>query len=156
MGTIPRRIAKLRPGTYFPSLLEPRRRAEQALVAVIEQGYVQGVGVRQVDELVQALGHAGGDTRAVSRRCGELDEIVAPLRARPLEVASPYRWLDARYLQVRQHHRIVSQAVVIAVGGARPASERCGAARWERAKRRPSGGSSWAASWGAGGMACSW
>lgn len=116
VGDIGLRIPKLREGSYFPSLLEPRRRAEQALVAVIQQAYIQGVSTRKVDELVQALGLAGVDKSAVSRLCRELDQVVAQFRQRPLERAYPYLWLDALYLKVRQNHRIVSQAVVIAVG----------------------------------------
>jgi putative transposase len=116
VGDIALRIPKLREGSYFPSLLEPRRRAEQALVAVIQQAYVQGVSTRKVDELVHAFGLAGVDKSAVSRLCRELDEVVEQFRRRPLEQASPYLWLDALDLKVRQKHRIVSQAVVIAVG----------------------------------------
>jgi putative transposase len=115
-GDIVLRIPKLREGSYFPSLLEPRRRAEQALVAVIQQAYIQGVSTRKVDELVQAMGLSGVDKSAVSRLCRELDEMVAHFRQRPLAGAYPYLWLDALYLKVRQNHRIVSQAVVIAVG----------------------------------------
>jgi transposase-like protein len=116
VGEVPLRIPKLRQGSYFPSLLEPRRRAEQALLAVIQQAYVQGVSVRKVDHLLQALGLAGVDKSAVSRICQQLDEIVAQFRQRALTEAYPYVWLDALYLKVRQNHRIVSQAVVIALG----------------------------------------
>src|SRR5262245_12296552 len=116
VGDIALRIPKLREGSYFPSLLEPRRRAEQALVAVIQQAYIQGVSTRKVDELVQALGLAGVDKSAVSRMCRELDTVVEQFRQRPLGASYPYLWLDALYLKVRQNHRIVSQAVVIAVG----------------------------------------
>jgi putative transposase len=116
VGEIPLRIPKLREGSYFPSLLEPRRRAERALLAVVQQAYVQGVSTRKVDELMQALGLVGGDKSAVSRMCRELDEVVEQFRQRPLEASYPYLWLDARSLTVRQNHRIVSQAVVIAMG----------------------------------------
>jgi transposase-like protein len=116
VGEIPLRIPKLREGSYFPSLLEPRRRAERALLAVVQQAYVAGVSTRKVDELVQALGLSGVDKSAVSRMCRELDEVVEQFRQRPLQGAYPYLWLDALYLKVRQNHRIVSQAVVIAVG----------------------------------------
>ncbi|HEX9107756.1 MAG TPA: IS256 family transposase [Longimicrobiales bacterium] len=116
VGDIALRIPKLREGSYFPSLLEPRRQAERALVAVVQQAYVQGVSTRKVDELLRALGLTGIDKSAVSRLCRELDEVVARFRQRPLEAAYPYVWLDALYLKVRQNHRIVSQAVVIAVG----------------------------------------
>jgi len=117
VGDIALRIPKLREGSYFPSLLEPRRQAERALLAVVQQAYIQGVSTRKVDELVQALGLSSGiDKSAVSRICRELDEVVGQFRQRPLVGAYPYLWLDALYLKVRQNHRIVSQAVVIAVG----------------------------------------
>jgi putative transposase len=116
VGTIPLRIPKLRQGSYFPSLLEPRRRAEQALLSVIQQAYIQGVSVRKVDDLVKALGLSGIEKSAVSRVCQELDTVVTAFRERPLSLAYPYVWLDALYLKVRVNHRIVSQAVVIAVG----------------------------------------
>jgi len=116
LGEIRLRIPKLRQGTYYPSFLEPRRRAEKALMAVIQTAYVKGVSTRKVDDLVQALGLSGVDKSKVSRICQELDEAVAAFRNRPLEMAYPYLWLDALYLKVRQNHRIVSMAVVIAVG----------------------------------------
>ena len=116
LGDVRVRIPKLRQGTYYPSFLEPRRRAERALMAVIQSAYVQGVSTRKVDHLVQALGLSGVDKSKVSRICKELDEAVTAFRERPLEVAYPYLWLDALYLKVRQNHRIVNMAVVIAVG----------------------------------------
>lgn len=116
VGDIPLRIPKLRRGSYFPSFLEPRRRAEKALMAVIQSAYVEGVSTRKVDDLVQALGLAGVDKSKVSRICKELDEAVTAFRSRPLEEACPYLWLDALYLKVRQNHRIVNMAVVIAIG----------------------------------------
>ena len=101
MGEIPLRIPKLREGSYLPSLLEPRR-AERALVALIQQAYVHGVSTRKVDELVQALGLSSGvDKSAVSRIHREVDAVVAHFRRRPLEGAYPYRWRDALYLTVR-------------------------------------------------------
>jgi len=115
VGEIPLRIPKLREGTYFPSLLEPRKRSEQALLAVIQQAYVLGVSTRKVDELVQALGLRGVDKSKVSRICKGLDELVQDFRQRPLEEEYPYVWLDALYLKVRQNHRVVSPAVVVAV-----------------------------------------
>jgi len=115
VGEIPLRIPKLREGTYFPSLLEPRKRSEQALLAVIQQAYVLGVSTRKVDELVQALGLRGVDKSKVSRICKGLDELVQDFRQRPLEEEYPYVWLDALYLKVRQNHRVVSLAVVVAV-----------------------------------------
>lgn len=116
VGEVPLRIPKLRRGSYYPSLLEPRRRAEQALLAVVQQAYVAGVSTRKVDELVQALGLSGIDKSRVSRICRELDQAVTAFRERPLTGAYPYVWLDALYLKVRQNHRIVSQALVIAIG----------------------------------------
>ena len=125
VGEIPLRIPKVRDGSYFPSLLEPRRRSEKALLAVVQQAYVEGVSTRRVDDLLQALGLTGIDTPAlaggaresrVSRICKELDEVVEPFRNRPLEGEYPFVWLDALYLKVRQNHRIVSQALVIATG----------------------------------------
>lgn len=116
VGEIPLRIPKVRDGTYFPSLLEPRRRSEKALLAVIQQAYVEGVSTRRVDDLLQALGLTGIDKSRVSRICKELDGVVEPFRTRPLEGEYPFVWLDALYLKVRQNHRIVSQALVIATG----------------------------------------
>jgi transposase-like protein len=116
VGEIPLQIPKLRKGSYYPSFLEPRRRAERALLAVIQSAYVEGVSTRKVDDLVQALGLTGVDKSKVSRICKELDEAVTAFRNRPLDVAYPYLWLDALYLKVRQNHRIVSMAVVIAIG----------------------------------------
>jgi putative transposase len=116
VGEIPLKIPKLREGSYFPSLLEPRRRAEQALLTVIQEAYIQGVSTRRVDELVKALGLTGIDKSAVSRISQQLDEVVRLFRERKLEATHPYLWLDALYLKVRQNHRIVSQAVVIAIG----------------------------------------
>jgi putative transposase len=115
VGEIPLRIPKLRRGSYYPSFLEPRRRAERALLTVIQTAYVEGVSTRKVDELVQALGLSGIDKSKVSRICKELDEAVAAFRNRELREAYPYVWLDAVYLKVRQDHRIVNMAVVIAV-----------------------------------------
>jgi putative transposase len=116
VGEIELRIPKLRKGSYFPSLLEPRKRAEQALLAVVQQAYVEGVSTRKVDDLLQAMGLSGIDKSQVSRVCKGLDEVVQEFRQRPLEGRYPYVWLDALYLKVRQNHRIVSLALVIAIG----------------------------------------
>lgn len=116
VGSLTLQIPKLRQGSYFPSLLEPRRRAERALLNVVQQAYVTGVSTRRVDQVVQALGLDGIDKSAVSRACQELDAEVSAFRQRPLTAAYPYVWLDALYLKVRQDHRIVSQAAVIAIG----------------------------------------
>jgi transposase-like protein len=96
VGEIPLRIPKVRDGSYFPSLLEPRRRSEKALLAVIQQAYVEGVSTRRVDDLLQALGLTGIDKSRVSRICKELDEVVEQFRNRPLEGTYPFVWLDAR------------------------------------------------------------
>lgn len=116
VGEIPLRIPKLRDGTYFPSLLEPRKRSEKALLSVVQSAYVQGVSTRKVDDLLRALGLTGIDKSKVSRICKELDEVVEAFRNRPLEGKYPYLWLDALYLKVRQDHRIVSQALIVAIG----------------------------------------
>jgi putative transposase len=117
-GTVELRIPKLRKGSYFPGFLEPRRMAEKALTAVIQEAYVQGVSTRSVDELVQAMGMGmeGISKSQVSRLCGELDEKVQTFLNRPLEGDWPYLWLDATYVKVRQGGRIVSVAVTIAIG----------------------------------------
>jgi putative transposase len=116
VGELELRIPKLRTGSFFPSLLEPRRRAEKALVAVVQEAYVEGVSTRKVDDLLVALGLNGIDKSAVSRACKSLDEVIEPFRNRPLSGPYPYLWLDALYLKVRQNQRIVSKALVIAIG----------------------------------------
>jgi putative transposase len=116
VGDVPLRIPKLRTGSYFPSLLQPRRKAEQALLNVIQEAYIHGVSTRKVDDLVQRLGLAGIDKSRVSRICKELDHQVAEFRGRTLEGEYPYLWLDALYVKARQNHRIVSRALVIATG----------------------------------------
>ena len=115
-GTVELRIPKLRTGSYFPSFLEPRRMAEKALTAVIQEAYVQGVSTRNVDALVQAMGASGVSKSQVSRLCAEIDVGVKAFLDRPLEGDWPYLWLDATYVKVRQNGRIVSVAVIIAVG----------------------------------------
>jgi putative transposase len=117
VGSISLRVPRVRDGSYFPSLLEPRRRAERALVAVVQEAYVQGVSTRRVDELVQALGLAGISKSQVSVLCAELDGEVERFRTRPLNTASyPYVWLDATYVKARTNGHVASQAVVIAIG----------------------------------------
>jgi len=116
VGTIDLRIPKLRQGSYFPSLLEPRRRAEKALVAVVQEAYIHGVSTRKVDELVQSLGMTGISKSEVSRLCSELDELVEAFRHRPLTNRYPYVWLDAKYIKVRENGRVLSMALVVAVG----------------------------------------
>lgn len=114
-GRIALEIPKLRKGSYFPSFLEPRRTAEKALVAVIQESYVHGVSTRSVDDLVKAMGAGGMSKSQVSRLCAEIDERVNAFLSRPLEGCWPYLWLDATYLKVREGGRIVSRAVIIAV-----------------------------------------
>ena len=115
-GTVELRIPKLRKGSYFPGFLEPRRMAEKALTAVIQEAYVQGISTRSVDGLVQAMGMSGISKSQVSRLCTEIDQRVQTFLGRPLEGDWPYVWLDATYVKVRQAGRIVSVAVIIAVG----------------------------------------
>ena len=116
VGTLELAIPKLRAGSYFPSWLEPRRRAEQALVAVVAEAYVQGVSTRKVEALVQALGIAGLSKSEVSRLAASLDDQVAAFRTRRLDAEYPYLWLDARYEHVREGGRVVSMAVIVAYG----------------------------------------
>jgi transposase-like protein len=115
-GTVELRIPKLRKGSYFPGFLEPRRMAERALTAVIQEAYVHGISTRSVDDLVKALGMDGISKSQVSRLCEELDEKVHAFLNRPIEGDWPYLWTDATYVKVRQNGRIVSVAVIIAVG----------------------------------------
>jgi transposase-like protein len=115
-GTVELRIPKIRRGSYFPGFLEPRRLGEKALTAVIQEAYVHGVSTRSVDQLVQAMGMSGISKSQVSRLCGEIDDKVKTFLNRPLEGDWPYIWLDATYVKVRQAGRIVSVAVIIAVG----------------------------------------
>jgi putative transposase len=116
-GDVTVKIPKTRTGSFFPSLLEPRRRIDVALHAVICQAYVEGVSTRRVDDLVAAMGGTGISKSEVSRICTQLDEDVAAWRSRPLdEVAFPYVFLDATYCKARINKRVVSQAVVIATG----------------------------------------
>lgn len=112
VGELTLQIPKLREGSYFPSFLEPRRRAEKALLAVVQSAYVEGVSTRKVDSLLQSLGLTGIDKSAVSRVCQALDAPVQAFRERPLAGDYPYVWLDATYLKVRQNHRVVSMAGV--------------------------------------------
>lgn len=115
-GTVELRIPKLRQGSYFPGFLEPRRLAEKALTAVIQEAYVQGISTRSVDDLVKALGMSGISKSQVSRLCEEIDDKVKAFLERPIEGDWPYLWVDATYVKVRQAGRIVSVAVIVAVG----------------------------------------
>src|SRR4030081_348768 len=115
-GTVELRIPKLRKGSYFPGFLEPRRMAEKALTAVIQEAYIQGISTRSVDDLVKAMGMTGISKSQVSRLCEEIDQRVKAFLDRPIEGDWPYLWIDATYVKVRQAGRIVSVAVIVAVG----------------------------------------
>ncbi len=115
-GSIDLKIPKLRQGSYFPTFLEPRRTAEKALVAVIQEAYIQGISTRSVDDLVKAMGMTGISKSQVSRLCADIDERVHAFLDRPIEGDWPYVWIDATYVKVRSAGRIVSVAVIIAVG----------------------------------------
>src|ERR1700728_408075 len=114
-GTVELRIPKLRMGAYFPGFLEPRRMAEKALTAVIQEAYIQGISTRSVDDLVKAMGMSGVSKSQVSRLCEEIDERVNAFLDRPIEGDWPYLWIDATYVKVREAGRIVSVAVIIAI-----------------------------------------
>ena len=123
-GTVKLRIPRLRRGSYFPGFLEPRRMAEKALTAVIQEACIQGISTRSVDELVKAMGMSGISksqacperSRRVSRLCEEIDQRVKAFLDRPIKGDWPYLWIDATYVKVRQQGRIVSVAVIVAVG----------------------------------------
>ena len=117
VGTIEWRIPKVREGSYFPSLLEPRWRSEKALLAVIQQAYVERVSTRRVDDLIKALGCDSISKSQVSRICKELDQVVETFLGRPLNGGPyPYVWLDALTQKVRHGGRIVNVSVVVATG----------------------------------------
>src|SRR5215213_2649922 len=117
-GDVELRIPKLRKGSFFPSILEPRRRIDQALYAVVMEAYVHGISTRSVDDLVVAIGVESGISKSeVSRICTGLDEQVEAFRARPLHhTGFPYVFLDATYLHVRRAGQVTSMAVVVATG----------------------------------------
>lgn len=114
-GTVGLKIPKLRTGSYFPDFIEPRRTAEKALTAVIQEAYIQGISTRSVDDLVKAMGMTGVSKSQVSRLCEEIDERVQTFLQRPIEGDWPYLWIDATYVKTRQAGRVVSVAVIIAV-----------------------------------------
>src|SRR5579862_1094446 len=116
VGTIDLKVPRVRDGSYFPSLLDPRKRAEQALVAVVQEAYVHGVSTRRVDDLLQALGMTGISKSQVSRLCQTLDAEVERFRNLRREGPYPYIWLDATFPKVRQDGRVVSMALVLATG----------------------------------------
>src|SRR5262249_30438102 len=130
-GEIELAIPKIRRGSYFPSFLEPRKRSEQAVVAVVQEAYVAGVSTRKVDQLVESLGLRISKSE-VSRICQGLDEQVEAFRNRPLEGRYPYLWLDAKVEKVRDGGRVVPKALVLAYavhefglpGGDRPRRRR--------------------------------
>lgn len=115
-GTVDLKIPKLRRGSYFPEFLEPRRAAEKAMAAVVQEAYVQGLSTRSVDDLVKAMGMTGVSKSQVSRLCAEIDGRVNAFLDRPLEGDWPYLWLDATYIKARRAGRIVSVAAIVAVG----------------------------------------
>ncbi len=119
LGTVQLAIPKLRQGTYYPSFLEPRRRSEHALSAVIQEAYVLGVSTRKVDDLVQTLGMTGVGKSEVSRICAGLDERVEAFRQRLLEVRYPYVWLDTKYVKVREGCALQVQGIRAACNGCR-------------------------------------
>jgi putative transposase len=116
VGTVDLHIPKLRQGAYFPSLLEPRRRHERALLSVVQEAYVHGVSTRAVDSLAEALGLKGISKDQVSRICKELDGQVTAFRTRRLDAEYPYLMLDATFEKVRENGRVISMAVLIATG----------------------------------------
>jgi putative transposase len=116
VGELELAIPKLRTGSYFPSFLEPRRRAEQALVAVVQEAYVNGVSTRKVDRLVEQLGLQAMSKDQVSRLCRGLDEQVSVFCERPLAGAYPYLWLDAKVERIREPGGVRHKALVIAYG----------------------------------------
>ena len=114
VGTIELGVPRVRDGSYLPSLLEPRRRTERVLLAVVQEAYVSGVSTRRVDDLIRAFGIEGMSRSEVSRICGALDAEVEAFRHRPLgETACPYLFLDATYLKVREGGRVVSMADLV-------------------------------------------
>jgi transposase-like protein len=117
VGELELLIPRKRSGeAYFPSFLEPRRRSEQAIVAVVMEAYVNGVSTRKVDRLVEQLGIGGMTKDRVSALCRGLDEKVAAFRSRPLEGAYPYLWLDAKLVKVRARGHVYPKALVVAYG----------------------------------------
>lgn len=115
-GTLQLTIPKLRKGSYFPALLEPRRRVDQALANVVVEAYVKGVSTRKIDDLVRQMGVEGMDKSQVSRLAKLLDDDVATFRSRPLQGPYPYLWLDATFPKVREGGRVVPMALMIAIG----------------------------------------
>ena len=146
-GSIELQIPKLRQGSYFAALLEPRRRAERALLSVVQQAYVEGVSTRRVDDLVRSLGCEGISKSSVSRLCSELDAVVSSFLERPLG-GGPYRylWLDALTQRVREEGRIAQSASSSPPPSTPTASARCWALTSARARTGRSG-SHFSAAW---------
>ena len=115
-GRIALRIPKLRKGSYFPGFLDPRRMAEKALTAVIQEAYIQGISTRSVDSLVRALDMGGVSKSQVSRLCAEIDERVQAFLHRPLEGRYRYVWIDATYLKAHREGRVATVAAIVAIG----------------------------------------
>jgi putative transposase len=157
-GDVELKIPKLREGSFFPALLEPRRRIDRALLAVVMEAYVHGTSTRKVDDLVKALGVDSGISKSeVSRICGELDGEVAAFRSRPLGHTSfPYVFLDATYVKARVASRVVSRAVVLATGVSADVAARCSVVRSATVRTGPSGRRSCARSRRGGSLGCSW
>jgi putative transposase len=146
VGTLELEIPKLRQGSYFPSLLEPRRRHERALLAVVQEAYVHGVSTRAVDNLAEALGLKSISKDQVSRICKELDGQVQAFRTRRLDSDYPYLFLDATFEKVRENGRVISMAVLIAVGVRSSGERRWWVSTWVRPRTWSSGALS-SASW---------
>lgn len=135
-GTVELRIPKLRKGPYFPGFLEPRRMAEKALTAVIQEAYVQGISTRSVDDLVKAMGMSGISKSQVSRLCEEIDGKVKAFLDRPIEGDWPYLWIDATYLKVRRAGASSRPPSSSRSASTATADVRCWA--WRSAPRKPS------------------
>ncbi len=116
VGAMMLSVPRVRETNYMPDFLEPRRRAERALVSVVQEAYLKGVSTRRVDDLVNALGGVRISKSEVSRQCMELDEQAREFRERALDEEVPYIWLDAVYEKVREGGRVISMAVVVAIG----------------------------------------
>ncbi|GEP59825.1 hypothetical protein RSO01_69910 [Reyranella soli] len=155
-GTVELRIPRLRRGSYFPGFLEPRRMAEKALTAVIQEAYIQGVSTRSVDDLVKAMGMSGISKSQVSRLCEEIDQRVKAFLDRPIEGDWPYLWIDATYLKVRQAAASCRSPSLSPSASTPTAGARCWAWISARPRPRPFGPPS-SGSWrGAACVASSW
>ena len=133
-GTVELRIPKLRKGSYFLGFLELRRMAEKALTAVIQEAYIQGISTRSVNDLLKVMGISGISESQVSRLCAEIDERVQASLDRPVEGDLPYLWIDSTYVEVRQAGRLVSVAVIVAVGVNSDGRRKALTAIWQRCR----------------------